>query len=702
MTEKTRTIWQKDAVYVGLLLVITVATYAGFLVHPCIHDFYNYFFPERYFLIDCLRNHVSPLWNPFQSMGTPAHADPQTGIFYIPVRIFALFGPYHSVCCGIEFILHVFVGGWGFYRLCRFFGITRTTSFVMAVCYLMSGFFVGNAQHLSWIISGAWLPWLMYSTLQLLRTPDWHPAALTAIFASLMFTGGYPGFCFGFAYLVVLMILAIAIRDISAGKTHHFGRLCLYGGVALLLFAVLSMPTILSFIEVKPWITRGQSLDYSQVSHAFPAISSLLFPYAVTTEPTILTSDLTMRSLYVGILSVGLFIVGLCRNRSRMLWLLFVFGLLSLLVAYGRVLPFHRWAFYTLPLVSLVRIPTLMRIFFIMAMLLFAAVGLDAITKEVGSSRKVLIVALLILAVLSLVVYVTVSLPVQKNWENDLFPHAFFHKLKVDAVIMFSISALSALLLWVLQPRHSSILLLVILSADMVLHVLLSASCTIYNMDIRHEDLASVTQPRGRTVPQRLSNAAAIQGVGPHWLWRNAGMFYKQVEWDSYNPFILGDFDKMRQPYKACGLDLDLPIAFFPRALVFDTTARLLNEDTAYVPQAEMAVSYPDSLSTVVVSQFDPGFIVLKTHMEAPRQLVLAQNFYPGWCCEVDGQPLEIRRANTSMMTVSVPEGAQEVVFAYRKPFVSAAWVVEWVAFSVLLLLLACSCAGIPRRGRAR
>ena len=92
MSEKFRKIGQMDVVYIGLLLVITVVAYAGFLFHPCIHDFYNEFFPQRYFHIDCLRNHLSPLWNPYQMMGTPAHADPQTGVFYIPARIFAIFG----------------------------------------------------------------------------------------------------------------------------------------------------------------------------------------------------------------------------------------------------------------------------------------------------------------------------------------------------------------------------------------------------------------------------------------------------------------------------------------------------------------------------------------------------------------------------------------------------------------------------------
>ena len=698
MSEKFRKIGQMDVVYIALLLVITVVTYVGFLFHPCIHDFFNEFFPQRYFHIDCLRNHLSPLWNPYQMMGTPAHADPQTGVFYIPARIFAIFGSYHSIWCAIEFMLHVFVGAWGLYSLCRYFNVSRLAAFVAAIGYLMSGFFVGNAQHLSWVVAGAWLPWLIYSTLRLLRTPGWRPAALTAIFASLMFTGGYPGFSFGFVYIVATLFVAIAFHDIKNKHSRHLRDICLFGALAVLLFVVLSLPTIISFIEVKPWITRGQSLDYSQISSDFPSLSSLLFPYAISTEPGIMAADISMRSIYVGIFTLALFVVGVCRNRSRMLWLLLGLGVLSLLFAYGRMLPFHKWVFYTLPLVKLMRIPTLMRIFFIIAMLLFAAIGFDAIAQGDDKARKILRITLLIFAIVALIVLVMVSLPISKKWESDVFPHSFFHKMKIEAVITFTISLLSILIIRFLQFRQASCLLIVILLVDMALRVMLIGPYTIYNKEMRHRDLARITQPRAQNVPQRLSNASAIQDPDPHLLWKNAGSFFKQVEWESYNPFMLSNFDKMQQPYFENGqeLNMDLPIAFFPRTVVFDTVAHILNEDTAYVEQHDREGVYLDSTSSATIVQFDPGYIVLKTNVKESRPLVLAQNFYPGWHCDADGRTLEIHRINCSMMSVQVPQGTQKIVFTYRKPFISAAWTLEWVAF---LLLLVCLGSRVKGRG---
>ena len=252
-----------------------------------------------------------------------------------------------------------------------------------------------------------------------------------------------------------------------------------------------------------------------------------------------------------------------------------------------------------------------------------------------------------------------------------------------------AIALLPILVFRFLKFRQASCLLLVILLIDMMLHVAVIAPYTVYNKELRHRDLARITQPRAQTVPQRLSNASAIQDPEPHLLWKNAGSFFKQVEWESYNPFMLSNFDKMQQPYFENGQErnMDLPIVFFPKTVVFDTVAHLLNEDTAYVEQQDREGVYPDSTSSATIVQFDPGYIVLKTSVKESRPLVLAQNFYPGWHCEADGRALEIHRINSSMMSVLVPQGTQNLVFTYRKPFISAAWTLEWLTFLVLLLL---------------
>ena len=114
----------------ALLFIVSLLGYGHFLVNVPIHDFYNFFFPYRYFVTDAISQGVSPFWNPYESMGLSAHADPQSGVFYLPVWLFALiFGKYTTVCCAIEYIFHSFVGGAGFYFLAKHFAKYRFADF---------------------------------------------------------------------------------------------------------------------------------------------------------------------------------------------------------------------------------------------------------------------------------------------------------------------------------------------------------------------------------------------------------------------------------------------------------------------------------------------------------------------------------------------------------------------------------------------
>ena len=76
----------------------------------------------------------------------------------------------------------------------------------------------------------------------------------------------------------------------------------------------------------------------------------------------------------------------------------------------------------------------------------------------------------------------------------------------------------------------------------------------------------------------------------------------------------------------------------------------------------------PDGTSpgSANVLAYTPGHIAIRTQAQREALLVVAESFYPGWRATLDGQPVEILRANYISQGVVVPEGEHTVELRYE------------------------------------
>ena len=81
-------------------------------------DATDLYLPWKYYVTECFANGELPLWNPFINSGFPQMADP--GSWYPVSWILAWLGGGYSLnVLHWEYIIHLFIGGFGMYSLLR-------------------------------------------------------------------------------------------------------------------------------------------------------------------------------------------------------------------------------------------------------------------------------------------------------------------------------------------------------------------------------------------------------------------------------------------------------------------------------------------------------------------------------------------------------------------------------------------------------
>ena len=94
----------------------------------------------------------------------------------------------------------------------------------------------------------------------------------------------------------------------------------------------------------------------------------------------------------------------------------------------------------------------------------------------------------------------------------------------------------------------------------------------------------------------------------------------------------------------------------------------------------------PSAADQATIVSYAPERVEIKTSLASPGWLVLLDTYYPGWQATVDGQPVEIIRANLHFRTVPVPEGEHTVLFEFKPRSVQIG---AWVTGITLLLVVA-------------
>lgn len=354
------------------------------------------FHPFFTFVADHARAGRLVLWDPYSAGGLPALGEPQIGAFSPITILMGLLTGGSGQGFILYWLLLWWLGGVGMLALARHLGAPAWIGAIVALGFLFSGVYTGNAQHTSWIVGFSAIPFVVWrldvavTTGRALAATQagaiWGLGALAAHPSIVILTGG-------------MAILWAAGRAVDGGtdvRIRHdlpppmafgvrarqaAGAAALFVGVGLL---VLSPTYFAFFHEGAGTHSRVGALTRAvALSNQFDpgALVTLATPWATSMAVSLRgglfpTSDPSMTNIYMGLLIPVFALVALAgRGQRGWHWYLFALALLSLGAAMGEALPLRGWLYDLFLPLRYFRHSGVFRLYFVFFIAVLALIG---------------------------------------------------------------------------------------------------------------------------------------------------------------------------------------------------------------------------------------------------------------------------------------------------------------------------------------
>lgn len=636
----------KNIFFIGLLLLLAYFPVASFQ-YPLVYDNIDSSLAWRFFIGECLQQDLWPLWNPHINYGFPQFAESQT--WYPISLLMEAVSRYTLLELNLELFWHVLLAGWGMYTFLKEQKTHPNVAFTLAVVYACSGFFVGNGQHMWWVISGAWIPWVLLSFSRLCKHPKLETALALSLYLFLLLTGGYPAFFVVNGYLLIFWSVLVFGRTFFLVSRRRAFVFLGYLSLTLLGFAGMAAGVVSSGWELSTFISRGQALSIEEInlgSLSFKSLVSFLNPTAVSADSDYWqVLDYGMVNVFFGSFLVVVLGVSLIKRKGKLPATFYV-GLFFLLLALGWSTPLLPNLVEVVPFLNQFRFAALYRFFTLFFWLWTLGTLLSRKTIDELPFFKVLVglVSFHFVTVL-LTVFQVGTWPVERSvMSHFLQAHDLAYNILLGAAILFVVTGVG-LFLYGKKPQKR--ILYGVMLTEALVHIIVLGPVHIYNKNSpapaeKYLESAPKEWPLPNLTEKTISTTDS-QMEQVSFLWRNKAHYTKQLAAGGYTPYSFTGLNQLRKREVFQQL-LHQPFVFFTNRedLVADTSA---------------------IISTLA---FTPNRLLLRVSTTTSGVLVFQQNFYPYWEASVAGKPVPILKVKDAFMGVRVSEGENQIEFTFR------------------------------------
>lgn len=336
-----------------------------------------------------------PLWNPFVGNGMPFLADPANQVFY-PLNVVFL-APWTSVFHALTtFVLaHMLLAVPSFAWLACRLGASSGLAWLAGAAFALSGYVLSISDSINYLPSVVFAPVVVAALIPPYDGFTTRRIAIAALGIAALVFGGTPldavfavltalfvslGRCQTFGTVTVACISSLALGAALAAvqifpTRELFPHSIRAEGLSLADAGALSLPPLRLFELIHPFVAGSPS-------HGEDALSAALYPRH---------NSAWAKSIYVGLVPVGLAIIGVIKDVGRA-WPWVVVGALAVLLALGAHTPVFPVFREVLPMLDAFRYPEKFVFWVTVALLVLALLGAQRVAHWRVTRRKAVFV----------------------------------------------------------------------------------------------------------------------------------------------------------------------------------------------------------------------------------------------------------------------------------------------------------------------
>jgi hypothetical protein len=723
----------RDVLALGAIVLATVGFFWRLLFTPDTYmpagggDLASFLYPVYHHAARNLKRGIIPLWNPYLYGGVPFVGDIQSGLFYpVNLLVFFLVPELTYPIMELMAVLHFTLAG-AFMYLClrcleRRVRMNRLAALGGAVAFMFSDLFVTHFGNLNMIAVAAWLPLIFLFYHRAMQERRLSRAAWAGLFFGIATLAGHIQITLFIALALALytayQIITALPGPISDLQSSIF-NLVLTIAVALGVSALVLLPSY----EMASHTLRA-ALDYGQASQYSLApgqLIRLLAPNFFGRDPTHYWSPWERVEVgYIGVLPLVLALLAVLLRREKLVRFLLGLTVISLLLSLGSYSILHGWLYRWVPGFEGLRAPARFVYLMDFALVILAALGLDALLRPLKPGQRAIYRRLLKMAPWVLVGIALLAAPLgyfaildAQSKDAVVFWRV---GMAVDSMVLFLLFlAASLAILWIRGCRWVRRNTLGLLAVGLITVDLASAGAYV---DLGHQDPtlgfhhpAAVEFLKSDSDYYRIDTRTDVWG-----LWQpDLSLLYGiQGAWGVANPLTLADYDRywehmgsrssplydfLNTKYvigsKGVALDWEkfvpvfdgdpevniyLNTKAFPRAFLVHQALIARDHEEAFdlihQPDFDPAATVvlegaggevrpASEAERISIVSYQPNEILLDVTAAASGYLVLSEVYYPGWRAYVDGQEEVIWRANYAFRAIHLEPGSHRVRFLF-------------------------------------